>query len=171
MWRKMIQVEIMAGKLEMNLPADESEAGAEFQHQQETLDMIREGLLDFPLAAWIGCTEKVEQVGVLKTWTAMSDSAGGRVALKFVTALPWRLWSPVSIWKQRTGCDQPCSIVFRAYHCRIGGHEGPQALGLDQSFDFAEEIGITAGQVQAGRRRGKRQIKTREKRGRKPLLR
>jgi len=62
MWRKMIQVEVMAGKLDMNLPADESEAGAEFQ--QETLDMIREGLLDFPLATRNGRAEKVEQIGV-----------------------------------------------------------------------------------------------------------
>ena len=103
----MIQVEVMAGKIEMNLPADESEAGAEFQ--QETLDMIREGLLDFPLAAWIGSAEKVD-------------------------------------------------IPVENDHGRIGGHDGPQALGLDQSFDFAENIGIAAWLVQAGRRHRKRGI-------------
>lgn len=64
MVEEQIQVEVVARKFEMDLPVDEGEAGAEFQ--QKALNVVYEGLFDFPLPTRIGRAEKVKQVGVLE---------------------------------------------------------------------------------------------------------
>ena len=48
----------MSLKFEVNLPPDEGEARAKFE--QKPLDVVNEGLLNFPFAARIRSAEEVE---------------------------------------------------------------------------------------------------------------
>ncbi len=64
MVEKEVEVEILVAYLKMNLPTEKGETGS--QLQKELLDVVAEGLLDFGLSAWIGCAQKVEEVGVFE---------------------------------------------------------------------------------------------------------
>ena len=64
MIEKEIEVVIFARKFKVDLPPHEREAGAEFE--QKALDVIDEGLFDFPFAARICRAEEIEEVWILE---------------------------------------------------------------------------------------------------------
>ena len=63
----------MVADFQMDLPADEGEAGTEFE--EEFLDVIDEGLFHFRLAAGISGAEEIEKVGVL-------ENLGGKIRVR-----------------------------------------------------------------------------------------
>jgi hypothetical protein len=100
----------------VDLAADEGEAHAEFE--QEFLDVRQQGVFDRPLVGVVAQVEEIEDVGILGDLLSEVGLRRGSVALKFVTALPCRVWRPESIWRASTSPDQPCSTALAAYQRR-----------------------------------------------------
>ena len=86
MVEQQVHAEVGVADLDEHLPADEGESGPHLQ--QEALDVVHETLLELPFRARLGVPRKSNRYGSLNACVARSESDGGSVRGKLVTALP-----------------------------------------------------------------------------------
>ncbi len=111
---QMVKQEIDEGFLtadfELNLPAHQGEAGAEFE--QETFDVREKFIFQHFFARRFGERQEVENIRVARGLLGQVGLWWRQVSLKLVRALPARRWRLLSIWIRRMARDHPCSNVF-----------------------------------------------------------
>ena len=124
--------EVLGGGL-LDEPADEGESGPHLQ--QEALDVVHETLLELPFRARLGGAEEVEQVRVLERLRGRSESDGGSVRGKLVTAAAPNCCAREFVQRcvaQRTVRHLPRSLARLTIACMsvtLEGGEGNRRLG------------------------------------------
>jgi len=96
------QVEVKGSTIDRdrNLTTNKGKSAPQFQ--QEIAQMDKQSTLDIPFMSRLRNGQKVEVIGIFKICPARSESEGGNVRSKLVSALPSRSWSRLEICNTRT---------------------------------------------------------------------
>jgi len=95
MVEKQVGVEVVVADLQVDLSADERESLAQFQ--QEPLQVGDQACSKSRSRFTSACPMKSNKYGSRVDCWARSESPGGRVSAKLVTAFPVRSWSRVAM--------------------------------------------------------------------------
>ena len=113
---EQVDMEVVAVDLEVDLAPDIGESSPELQ--QGLLEPVHQGLFDISFPGVLGDGEEVQDVRVLVSCWASSESGWARWWAKFDGAAPVRWCRRPMIWLSSTLRDHPCCSAAPAYQSR-----------------------------------------------------
>lgn len=113
---EQVNVEVVTVDIEMDLPDNETEAGAEFSQRLD--DIVRQRLLEIPLSRVFAQVEEVEHERVLRKLPGQVRFRRGELRSKLFGAAPVRASVLFAMWLVSAFLDQPFSTAAVAYAFR-----------------------------------------------------